>query len=153
MPKITREQLNKWNAQAANGFRLDLEYFLTWGEKRLEKIITRENGDRFSIILEYFPEYEKIPCGQYFTRNRPTGRQIPHISVEYNYLLDKDKAREGAYNFYSFSDILPKQPIAEPETSKKFTTLCKLSQTIDAAEWIEKARARHPGASIYNSTI
>ena len=44
MARITREQLNRWNGQAKNGFHLDMEYFLNWGEKTLIKDVKQECG-------------------------------------------------------------------------------------------------------------
>lgn len=49
MAKLTREQYNKWNSQAKNGFQLDLQYFLTWNEKTLgiyQKVQGRTPGHR-----------------------------------------------------------------------------------------------------------
>lgn len=58
MAKITREQYNKWNAQAQNGFRLDLQYYVVWGEKTLVKSIKQTDGTIIQFKLWYIPEYK-----------------------------------------------------------------------------------------------
>ena len=58
MAKLTREQYNKWNAQAKNGFQLDLQYYLIWSEKTLIKDVQQEDGSIIRFKLWYMPEYE-----------------------------------------------------------------------------------------------
>ena len=62
MAKITRDQVNKINKECKNGFGLDLERLVIWGEKQLAKEIRLENGNILRVIL-YFKDiierYEK----------------------------------------------------------------------------------------------
>ncbi len=65
MAKITKEQFNKFNAELKNGFRFDLNFFLTWNEKRATKKIELENNKVLKINLEYYDnsryiQYKKI---------------------------------------------------------------------------------------------
>lgn len=53
MAKCTKEQYQRWNAKAQNGFRFDLQHFLMWGEKRAERSIMLPNGNRLSACLEW----------------------------------------------------------------------------------------------------
>lgn len=53
MASCTREQLNKWNAKLANGFTLDLQHFLIWGEKSAVRRIDLPDGKILKATLEY----------------------------------------------------------------------------------------------------
>ena len=74
MAKLTREQYNKWNAQAQNGFMLDLQYFLIWGEKTLIKGIEQENGAIIRFKLSYIDEFETRTNEHGCRWNERTGR-------------------------------------------------------------------------------
>ena len=58
MARLTREQYNKWDAQAKNGFHFDLHYYVTWSEKTLIKNIKQDDGCIIQFKLWYMPEYE-----------------------------------------------------------------------------------------------
>jgi hypothetical protein len=45
MAKLTKEQYNKWNAQAKNGFQFDFRYFILHNEKTFCKISGTVNTD------------------------------------------------------------------------------------------------------------
>lgn len=62
MAKITRDQVNKINKECKNGFGLDLERLVVWGEKQLVKEIKLDNGNILRAILYFkdiFAHYEK----------------------------------------------------------------------------------------------
>ena len=44
MPSITREQVQKINSKLANGWELDIRYYLIWGEKTAQLTIPQEDG-------------------------------------------------------------------------------------------------------------
>ena len=44
MPSVTREQVNKWNAKLQNGFRFDIQRYVVWGEKQIQKSIELADG-------------------------------------------------------------------------------------------------------------
>ena len=44
MAKVTRDQVNKINKECKNGFGLDIERLMVWGEKQLVKEIKNEDG-------------------------------------------------------------------------------------------------------------
>lgn len=81
MAKITREQFNKWNEQAKNGFQFDLQYFLTWSEKTLTKKVKMDNGDVIEFKIEYDKEFETITNGWGVKYNQETGRYIPMLYI------------------------------------------------------------------------
>ena len=59
MAKITREQYNKWNEQAKNGFQFDFQYYVVWSEKTLTKKVKMDNGDWywFDLTWDDTPEW------------------------------------------------------------------------------------------------
>lgn len=79
MAKITREQAQKINAKCANDFRLDISYFVIWGEKHLKKEITIEGSDsKYSATLMFcdvWTNHEKVGVEPTLTIDRldPTG--------------------------------------------------------------------------------
>ena len=127
MAKLTREQLNKWNAQAKNGFQLDLQYFLIWNEKTLIKDVKQEDGCIIRFKLCYMPEYETKTneCGCKWEER--TGRQIPVMKI------DKlvPGSTEGIYIVHTMRDY---RPMGEPEKTMKYATLCKISGEVNTAE-------------------
>ena len=129
MAKITREQLNRWNAQAKNGFRLDLNYFLTWGEKTLIKDIKQEDG-YIRFKLYYMPEYETRTNEYGCKWNVKTGKQIPMLRIE----RLKPLQTEGMYQVLTVKDDVQ---MGEPEKTMKYSTLCKISGKIDTDKEME----------------
>lgn len=127
MAQITREQLNKWNAQAKNGFHLDLEYFLNWGEKTLIKDIEQESGGYIRFKLYYMPEYEIITNEWGCKYNKRTGKQIPMLRIE----RLKPCRTEGIYQVLTVKDDVP---MGEAEKTMKYSTLCKISGEINTEE-------------------
>ena len=45
MAKITKEKVIKINEGSKNGFKLDIQYFVIWGEYKLEKLEKIENQE------------------------------------------------------------------------------------------------------------
>lgn len=127
MGKLTREQYNKWNAQAKNGFQLDLQYFLIWGEKTLIKDIKQESGCIIRFKLYYMPEYETVTNEYGCKWNERTGRQIPMMKIDK--LIPGNT--KGVYVVHSIRyDI----PMGEAEKTMKYATLCKISGEVNTAE-------------------
>lgn len=127
MAKLTREQYNKWNAQAKNGFTLDLEYFLNWGEKTLIKDVPMDGGGYMRFKLWYTPEYETI-TNQYGCKwNKRTGRHLPMMRIE----RLRPCSTEGMYQVLTVKDDTQ---MGEAEKAMKYATLCKISETINTDE-------------------
>lgn len=124
MAKITREQYNKWNAQAQNGFRLDLQYYVGWGEKTLIKSIKQTDGTIIQFKLWYIPEYETKVNEWGCKWNVKTGKQIPMMRIER--LVPGHT--EGVYSVHTAKDDMP---MGEPEKTMKYSTLCKISGMVD----------------------
>ena len=127
MAKLTREQYNKWNAQAKNGFKFDIEYYLTWGEKILIKEIPQEDNSIIQFRLWYYPEYETKINNYGCKWNTKTGRQIPMLKIEK--LIPSTTG--GVYIVHTIKD---NKQVGEPENTLKYATLCKISGLINTEE-------------------
>ena len=130
MAKLTKEQYAKWCEQAKNGFILDLRYYLTWGEKTLTKRIKTACGDVIEFRIEYMPEYKQTTNEWGCKWNERTGRYIPMLNVA--------RWRPTGTGCYSSSGYIAEKQIGEPEQTKKYNVLCKLSGEIETDEYMEK---------------
>lgn len=131
MAKLTRDQYNKWNAQAKNGFNFDIEYYLIWGEKTLIKDIEQKNGVIIRFKLSYISEYETQTNEHGCRWNVKTGRKIPVMKID---RLVPCKT-EGMYQVISVAE---NRQMAESEKTMKYSTLCKISGLIDTDVELQK---------------
>ena len=131
MARITREQYNKWNSQAQNGFTLDLEYYLNWGEKTLIKDIPMEDGGYIRFKLWYTDEYETITNEYGCKRNKRTGKHIPMMRIE----KLKPCSTAGMYQILTVKDDMQ---MGESEKMMKYSVLCKISREINTDEELKK---------------
>lgn len=127
MPSITREQAARWNAKARNGFTFDVQKYVVWGEKTLHQIIDLGDGDRMEIRLLYQEEYERKTNEHGCSWNVRTGRYLPTVH------LTRWHPSGAAWTSQGLGDWIT---AGEPQTSKKFDVLCKLSGQIDAAKMV-----------------
>ena len=83
MPKITQEQITKWNEKNPHGFRLDWKHYVMYGEKEIARYIQIGEGKRLEVRLCYLPEYERKTNGWGCRWTVETGRYIPslHFSI------------------------------------------------------------------------
>ena len=130
MAKITREQFNKWNGQAKGGFNFDLEHCLVWGEKELVKDVKQDDDTIIRYKLGYAEEYERHTNEYGCTYRRETGFLIPSLNI--------DKLVPTGSGVYRVIPILCGRKMAEVEKTKKYSTLCKISGTIDTAEILKE---------------
>lgn len=139
MAKFTREQLNKWNSQAGNGFKIDVQKLLFRGDKELE-YIGEERADRthFEITLSYVDEKE----GEGWSAKR-TGKQLLKLDVKRMIpaISNKPDDEVKMYNvdFNVYSEI-----IGEPQNKKMYSYMAKMSHKIDVAFILAKAEAARP---------
>lgn len=134
MARLTREQYNKWDAQAKNGFHFDLHYYVTWSEKTLIKNIKQDDGSIIQFKLWYMPEYETKTNEWGCKFNIKTGRQIPMMRI------DKlvPGSTEGVYIVHTVRDD---RPMGEPEKTLKYSTLCKISGEVNTDEELKAIAA------------
>lgn len=117
MASITRKQVESANSKLANGFELDVFYYLMHNEKTATKRIEIGENTFAELQLMYMDEHENH--GGY---NVPTGRQIPVCHVA-------KQIKDG--DFYQSFGLGRWVKIGEPQNKKLFSTLQKLSGTID----------------------
>lgn len=130
MARITREQFNKWNAQAQNGFGFDLQYFATWNEKTLTKKIKMDNGNIVEFKIEYDKEFERKTNEYGYRQNVETGRYIPML-----YITIWRPTQTGCYTSAGWAK---NERLGESETSKKYNVLCNLSARINTDEYMKE---------------
>lgn len=104
MARITREQLEKYNAKCKNGFKFNLQEFLIWKEKSVIKEIKLNNNEILEVTIFYSTE--------------PTG-EIPTLRIHKGTL-------DG--NFYSFSGQGQTFTIGDTQKKKNFNLLAKLTE-------------------------
>ena len=124
MARITREQVEKMNAQAKNGFKFDIEYFLIHHEKTLTKIVVLNESQFVRFKLMFEDERENADGWR-----RPTGRQIPNIHIS---LWNNSRGFASSHGLGTW------EKIGEPVNKKSFALLCKLSAEVDTGEFLKK---------------
>jgi len=129
MPSITREQAARWNAKAQNGFTFDVRKYVTFGDKTLHRIVELDGGDQLEIVLLYTEERRKKTNEYGCSWTVATGRHIPTVH------LTRWHPSGLAWTSSGLGDWIT---VGEPQTSKKFDVLCKLSGQIDAAEMVHE---------------
>ncbi len=134
MARITREQYNKWNGQAKNGFTFDLEYYLNWGEKTLIKDIPMEDGGYIRFKLWYTDEYETITNEYGCKWNKRTGKHLPMMKIEKLRLCSTSK-------MYQVITIKDNIQMGEAEKTMKYSTLCKISGAVDTEKELKTIAA------------
>ena len=110
MPRLTKDQLKRWNEQMGGGFRFDAGHFITWGEKQGVKDIELEDGKTLRVNIRY----------QGVTHNfRQVGYQ-PVLSLQ----LFQPCSTPG---MMSSSGLGYVHPIGEQQQRQNYRVLCKLS--------------------------
>lgn len=127
MSKLTREQANRWNAQAKNGFTFDIEHYVIWNEKGLKKRVPTETGFT-QFKLGYNDEIETVTNEYGCKYNRRTGRYVPtlHISEW------KPTHTEGVYSSDGLGQFIP---VGAPQDKKNYKVLCDISATINVDDY------------------
>lgn len=129
MAILTREQFNKWNAQAQNGFGFDIERYVVWNEKTLTKNINHADGSIIRFRLEYYPEVETIENEYGYRYNQRTGQFLPTLQID----RLRPTRTEGCYGVQSVKKIT----VGNAEKSQKYAVLCKISGIINIDDYIK----------------
>lgn len=130
MARITREQFNRWNAQAQNGFEFDFQYYVIWNEKTLTKKVKVTNGDIVEFKIEWDKETERKTNEWGCCWTVETGRYIPML-----YITIWHPSNTGCFTSTGWAKS---EKLGDPETSKKYNVLCKLSAGINTDEYIKE---------------
>ena len=133
MPRITRDQYNKWNEQAQNGFEFDLRNFLIHGEKELRKEVQLSGGEYVEFRLLWTEEYTKYTNEYGVTRNIATGKQIPTLH---------HSLWSPSGSVFASSGMGTWETIGAAQDKKNYAALCKLSAHIDTEQYMTAYRQR-----------
>lgn len=134
MPSITREQAQKWDAQARGGFRFDVRYYVIWGEKKLRKTVDLPGGRVVEFSIGYRAEYETKTNDYGCKWNVETGRHIPELSVT----VWTPGSTEGVYTSQGMGQHID---IGPAQTKKSYKILCQLSETVNTDAYMPEAAA------------
>ena len=132
MAKLTREQYEKWTAQAHNGFYFDVKYYVCWNEKTLRKTVEMPNGDVIEFKIEYDNEFETRTNEYGCKWNVKTGRFIPMLYIHHW----RPSTTPGVY--HSNGAWAKRERIGEIQDKKKYNVLCNLSAGIDTDEYMKE---------------
>lgn len=115
--KITREQYNKWNAEARKygNFQFDVERYVIWGEKQLVKDVPVANGEYIRFVIGYYEKRE----------NWRTIGYVPMLNVDR--LVPTDS---GCYRVHR----VDAKELGELVTKKNYNALCKLVGAVEDIE-------------------
>lgn len=125
MAKLTKEQVQKWNAQLQGGFKFDVMYFLNWNQKVARRNIELANGK----ILQATLEYRDIRDGY-----RLTGQVHPMLHFQ---IWHKGSVEGMMHSFGMGASV----EIGTPQNKRNWKELCNLSGLYDDKKLLELAAA------------
>lgn len=144
MPSITKKQYIAWNSKMGNGFTLDLQNYVAWGEKTAKVRIETADGGFWDVSVRFQKEatykltsYGKdqlqkgIPYNQCNGWNEWTGNYYPVINIQHY----APSTVEGVYH----SDSAHKSKrMGDVSSRRNFSTIQKLTHQINAVELINE---------------
>lgn len=134
MPSITREQAQKWDAQAQGGFHFDVRNYAIWGEKELRKTVEIAEGRVVEFRIGYRAEYETKTNGNGCKWNVETGRHIPELVIR----VWTPGETEGVYTSQGFGRHVDLGPAWD---KKKYAVLCELSGLVNTDDYMPEEAA------------
>lgn len=114
--KLTKEQVQKWNAKMSNGFEFDVKSYFYTGEKEAHKYIELNSDQLLEVKLMYYP-------------NGIMQQPTLHLSVW-------QKEGSGMMKSYGLGKWIK---IGTVQNQKKFSVLQTLTGEIDDNEMIKLA--------------
>lgn len=129
MPSITREQYDRWNAKATNGFSFDIKHYVCWGEKSLIKHIDLDGGKIAEFRISYMDEYKKETNKWGCSWRVPTGNKVPVLDVN----VLHPSHTEGVYVVQHFKHDIT---LGDVEKKNNYGVLCKLAENVNVDEYI-----------------
>lgn len=128
MAKVTRDQINRWKAKLANGFRFDLYFFMMWNDKRIKKSLKLEDGRTLEAVLEYRDvthNYAKVGV-----------QPVLHLSIWESCGDDSGMMKSNGLGAYI--------EMGAAQDKRKYNELVKLSATVDDAKIVTLAVEKMP---------
>jgi hypothetical protein len=131
MPSITREQFNKWNAKATNGFQFDVKEYVCWGDKALIRHENLSDGKIGEFRVWYRDEYKTNTNEWGCKWSTPTGNHIPMLEMNILY----PSSTEGIYRVISFGNGIT---LGDVQPKCNYNVLCKLAEGIDVNKYVKE---------------
>lgn len=129
MPSITKEQFNKWNSKATNGFSFDVKEYVCWGNKALIREEQLPEGKICEFKIGYSDEFVTKTNDWGCKWNVKTGRKIPILDIN---ILHPGSVK-GIYRVQSIKQDIQ---LGEPQPKNNYSTLCKLANTVNVEKFM-----------------
>lgn len=128
MPSITKKQYNDWSAKCSNGFALDLQRYLVWGEKQAVKAVDLAEDVKLRATVEY-SSHRRTETGAVWG-NFPT----LHLAVY----------RKTSTDMWASSGMGVSIPLTvEPQPRKVWNVLAQFTAQLDDAKLMELYQTNH----------
>lgn len=131
MPSITRKQIIAANDKMGNGFSMDVERYVVWGEKQCVKRLELDERHVLGVEITYVTEYERLESGS----------RVPYYvpSVWLQYFTKGDGA------FMTSCGMGYKKPLGNRIEKRIFSVLQKLTHEMTDEKIMEVyARWKNP---------
>ena len=133
MPSITFEQIRKINGKTGNGFTLDVEHYVTWGDKQFIKDIALDEKHVLRAEITFATEFENLP------NYRRREWHVPVIWLQYFTKLDGGMMGGVGFGY--------KEPLGERMERKMSAVLQKHTHAVSDEKIMEVyARWNNPMA-------
>ena len=138
MASLTRDQLNKWSAALADGWKFDAQRYIMWSEKQTYTDgPADENGVFYRVTLSY---YEERTGSGWLARS--TGKQLPTVRI------DRWKPTQPDSPLFNVVEIF-RETVGEKQSKRNYNYLAKLTDSIDVADLLTRAAEQDTG-KLYN---
>ena len=132
MAKITKEKYLKINEETKNGFQLDLQYYLIWGEYKLYNLIETETLNKYHNFRLGYREHIEHKTNE-FNCTYPVHTGTYDIVLNYNisYKEDKMLITNGLGKDYTLKTNVARKTIKELQNITKELTQEKLFELME----------------------
>ena len=124
--RITKEQVDSINNQCANGWKLDVQYFLFHGEKTLIKQIQLDDENYLEFAIRYnYKNQVSLHISKYYHK---IGENYSSTNgMGKNKILDETQVkRKNVNNLVSFTKNLNDEKLLEINKNTKVASSCGL---------------------------
>lgn len=135
MASITKEKYLKINGGCENDFKLDLQYYVTWGEYKLYKLIEKEEQNHYHNFRLGYREHKEIKTNEW-------GCKYPVYDGTYDIVLNYNTSyhengmliTNGLGKDYTLKTNITRKTIKELQNITKELTQEKLFEMIGGVE-------------------
>ena len=131
MPSITRKQIITANDKMGNGFSIDVERYVVWGEKQCTKRINLDENHVLLVEITYVTRYARLESGN------SVPYYIPSVWLQY--------FTKGSGAFMTSCGMGYNEPLGEKKEKRLFSVLQKLTHEMTDEKIMEVyARWKNP---------